>query len=193
MKILINLLLILAIAGTGYLLFSGINEPIAFKSEQERRKNVVAERLSQIRDAQEIYRAIKGDFAPNFETLQTTLRTDSIPFVQVFEDPEDPTNEDKYVYKTIYTNALDSVTTLGINVDSLPYVPFANNLKFDFYADTMTYQKTIVSVTEVGTRWKNFMGKYGSNRYKKYDDRYEPEAMIKFGDQNSPNLGGNWE
>ncbi len=193
MKYLINVLLLLAILGTGYLLVNGINEPIAFKAEQERRKNVVAERLSQIRDCQEIYRNIHGNFAPDFDSLIMSLKTDSIPFIQVFEDPNDPTNEDKYVYKTIYTNALDSINAMGIKLDSLPYVPFANNLKFEFYADTMTYQKTLVSVTEVGTRWKNFMGKYGNAKYQKYDDRYEPEAMIKFGDQNSPNLSGNWE
>ncbi len=193
MKYLINVLLLLAILGTGYLLVNGINEPIAFKAEQERRKNVVAERLSQIRDCQEIYRNIHGNFAPDFDSLLMSLKTDSIPFIQVFEDPDDPTNEDKYVYKTIYTNALDSINAMGIKLDSLPYVPFANNLKFEFYADTMTYQKTLVSVTEVGTRWKNFMGKYGNAKYQKYDDRYEPEAMIKFGDQNSPNLSGNWE
>lgn len=193
MKYLINILLLLAIVGTAYLLVNGINEPIAFKAEQERRKNVVAERLSQIRDCQEIYRNIHGNFAPTFDSLVMSMKNDSIPFVQVFEDPDDPTNEDKYVYKTIYTNALDSVTAMGIKLDSLPYVPFADNMKFQLYADTMTYQKTLVSVTEVGTQWKNFMGKYADTKYQKYDDRYEPEALIKFGDQNSPNLSGNWE
>lgn len=193
MKYLINLILIAAIIGIGYLLYGGINEPIAFKAEQQARQDVVSSRLTQIRECQEIYRSIKGDFAPDFDTLIMVLRTDSIPFVQVFEDPDDPTNEEKYIYKTIYTNALDSITNLGINLDSIPYVPYAGTTKFDFYSDTMTYQKTLVSVTEVGTRWKTFMGKYADPRFQKYDDRYEPEAMIKFGDQNSPNLSGNWE
>lgn len=193
MKYLINLLLVLAIIGIAYLLVNGINEPIAFKAEQEKRKNVVAERLTQIRDCQELYRAIHGEFAPSFDSLILVLKTDSIPFTQVFEDPEDPTNEDKYIYKTIYTNAQDSVNALGINLDSISYVPYTNNTKFDFYSDTMTYQKTLVSVTEVGTRWKNFMGKYADPKFQKYDDRYQPEAMMKFGDQNSPNLSGNWE
>jgi len=193
MKYLINLLLIAAIFGIGYLLVNGINEPIAFKEAQESRKNVVAERLVQIRECQEMYRTIKGEFAPSFDSLIYVLRTDSIPFVQVFEDPDDPTNEDKYVYKTFYDNALDSINALGINLDSISYVPFAGNTKFDFFADTMTYQKTLVSITEVGTRWKNFMGKYADTRFQKYDDRYFPDAMIKFGDQNSPSLSGNWE
>jgi len=193
MKYLINLLLIAAILGIGYLLVNGINEPIAFKAAQEARKNVVAERLTQIRECQEMYRTIKGEFAPSFDSLIYVLKNDSIPFVQVFEDPDDPTNEDKYVYKTFYDNALDSINSLGINLDSISYVPFAGTKKFDFFADTMTYQKTLVSITEVGTRWKTFMGKYADPRFQKYDDRYQPDAMIKFGDQNSPNLSGNWE
>jgi len=194
MKYIINLILLAAIVVAGYLLYSGINEPIAFNSQKEARKNAVADRLIQIRESQEIYRSITGEFAHNFDTLVQVLKTDSIPFVQVFEDPEDPTNEDKYVYKTLYSNALDSVMAMGINLDSLRYVPYAaSGTTFDFYGDTMTYQKTIVSITEVGTRWKNFMGEYADPRFRKYDQSYDPERMIKFGDRNSPNLSGNWE
>ncbi len=194
MKYIINLILLAAIVVAGYLLYSGINEPIAFNAQKESRKNAVADRLIEIRESQEIYRAITGEFAHNFDTLIQVLKTDSIPFVQVFEDPDDPTNEDKYVYKTLYSNALDSVNAMGIKLDSLKYVPFAKSgVTFDFYGDTMTYQKTIVSVTEVGTRWKNFMGKYADPRFRKYDQSYDPERMIKFGDKNSPNLSGNWE
>jgi len=194
MKYIINIILLVAIVVAGYLLYSGINEPIAFNAQKEARKDAVADRLTQIRESQEVYRSITGAFAHNFDTLIQVLKVDSIPFVQVFEDPEDPTNESKYVYKTLYTNALDSITSMGINLDSLKYVPYASRgTTFDFYGDTMTYQKTIVSVTEVGTRWKNFMGKYSDPKYRKYDQSYDPERMIKFGDRNSPNLGGNWE
>jgi len=194
MKYLINLLLLLAIIGLGYLLYSGINQPIAFKAEMDKRKSAVADKLTSIRDCQEMYRAIHNRFAPSFDSLEYVLRNDSIPFIQVFEDPEDPTNEDKYVYKTIYSSAIDSLTAMGISLDSLRYVPYApRGTEFEFYADTLTYQKTLVSVTEVGTRWKNFMGKYADPSYARYDKSYNPEKMIKFGDQNSPNLSGNWE
>ncbi|NNE27785.1 MAG: hypothetical protein HKN09_13145 [Saprospiraceae bacterium] len=57
----------------------------------------------------------------------------------------------------------------------------------------MTYQSTLVSVVEVGTRWKEFMGEYGSIRYAKYDNSYDPNRMLKFGDMSAPNLTGNWE
>lgn len=194
MKYLINLLLLAGIVGLTYLLITGIREPIAFQAEKNARKTAVADRLSQIRTSQEMFRSIKGNFATNFDELITTLKTDSIPFIQVFEDPDDPTNEDKYVYKTIYSNALDSIGQLGINLDEMKYVPYTDkNVQFDFFGDTLTYQKTLVSVTEVGTRWKNFMGEFADQRFTKYDKSYNPDAMIKFGDRNTPNVSGNWE
>ena len=41
--------------------------------------------------------------------------------------------------------------------------------------------------------WKVFMGKYAGKRFKKYDDRYNPNAIMKFGDLGKPTVAGNWE
>ena len=78
-------------------------------------------------------------------------------------------------------------------MDSLRYVPYTDGKAFEIAADTMTYQSTLVNIVEVGTRWKNFMGKYASTNYSKYDNSYDPNRMLKFGDMNAPNLAGNWE
>jgi len=110
------------------------------------------------------------------------------------EDPDDPTNADKFTKLVTYTPARDSIAGLGLgNVDSLKYVPFSGGKLFNIDADTLTYQSTLVSVTEVFTRWEDFMGKYASPRYSKYDSGYEPKAKLKFGDMSKPNLGGNCE
>jgi hypothetical protein len=66
-------------------------------------------------------------------------------------------------------------------------------MTFDIAADTIEYQKTTVSVVEVGTKWKNFMGKFADPKYGKYDSRYDPNGTIKFGDMLKPNISGNWE
>lgn len=193
MKAIINILILLAIIGLSYLLVSGIQEPIVFKNAFDERKAVVAERLNDIKTCQEIYRDITGRFAHSFDTLTQVLTVDSIPFQQVFGDESDPDNEDKFIYKTVYTSAIDSVKNLGISLDSLRFVPYSNSVEFDIAADTMTYQKTLVPVCEVGTRYKEFMGKYANAKYQKYDDRYDPAARMKFGDMSSPNLSGNWD
>lgn len=193
MKYIINLLVIAVIGFLGYALYTGIREPIEFRTEKEIRKNVIVERLQKIRTAQEMHREIKGVFANSFDELKRVLTTDSIPFYQILEDPSDPDNPDKFIRNIIYTSAADSIRGLGINLDDLRFVPYANEgTEFTMMSDTTTYQKTLVPVMECMTRWKDFMGQYADSRFKQYDDTYDPEKKIGFGSMSSPNLEGNW-
>lgn len=194
MKIVINLLLVLAIAALGYLLYANIQEPIAFKAERTKRENAVTTKLKQIRTAQELYRNITGEFAGNFDTLAKVLRTENFVVVNVSGDPDDPNfDPEDLVYDTTLIPAIDSINALGYNLDSLRFVPFSGGMTFDIQADTLIYQKTKVQVVEVGTRVKNFMGKYADPNYAKYDNLYDPNKLLKFGDMNKPNTSGNWE
>jgi len=193
MRYVVNIILVLLIALLAYMLYSSIKEPIAFGETKDYRKGKVVSKLETIRKAQEIFRTIKGDFAPTFDSLSYVLRNDSIPFEKIIGDPDDPTNADKFQRFVTYSPAIDSINALGINLDSLRFIPFGGGKTFDIAADTIEYQKTTVSVVEVGTKWKNFMGKYGDPKYGKYDSRYDPNKTIKFGDMFKPNISGNWE
>jgi len=194
MKTVINVVLLLLICLLGYMLYSSIKEPIAFGEAKSKRKTAVVDKLQTIRKAQEVHRWIKGDFASSFDSLEYVLKYDSIPTIKLVEDPNDPTNPEKFQKIVTYTSAKDSVASMGITqIDSLRYVPYTNGVTFDIQADTLTYQQTLVSVVEVGTKWANFMGKFADPKYAKYDSGYEPNSTIKFGDMNKPNLAGNWE
>lgn len=199
MRLIINLILVAVVALLGYLLFFGIKEPIAFGDAKKERLEAVTNRLKQIRFAQEFHRDITGKFANSFDSLQYVLRTDSFTIVKIEGDPDDPNAE----FTRIETKkpAIDSIKTLfadpdskvKIVLDSLPFVPYGNGARFSIQADTLTYQKTLVNVTEVGTQWKTFMGQYADKKYQRYDNLYFPENLVKFGDMSGPNLGGNWE
>ncbi|MCB0643464.1 MAG: hypothetical protein KDC44_17565 [Phaeodactylibacter sp.] len=193
MRLVINLVLIAATLFLVWVLYKSIEEPIAFKNERERRELAVIEKLQEIRSAQEAYRSITGLFAPDFDTLSLVLKTGQFKIIQVFGDPDDPTNTEAIRYDTLYRPAIDSIRSLGINLDSLRFVPFGKGETFRIAADTLTYQKTLVEVVEVGTPRKTFMGRFADTRYQKYDNSYDPNSIIKFGDMNSPNLSGNWE
>jgi len=111
-------------------------------------------------------------------------------------DPDDPSNLDLVRYDTIRKNALDSLANAGLSLATLENmctVPYSDGVQFEMTADTLTYQKTLVNVIEVGILRKHFMGDYASPKYKKYDDKYDPYSRMKFGSLESPNLGGNWE
>ncbi len=194
MKYIINIVIVALIAFLGYMLYNAISEPIKFQAEKQKRSRAVGDRLKEIRTAQEIYRDIKGDFAGSFDSLSYVLKNDSIPFIRLESDPEDPENEEKFTKIITYSSAKDSIRSLGINVDSLRYVPFASmGTEFEIDADTLTYQSTLVNVVEVGTKWRSFMGKYADPGYSKYDHTYDPNKKMKFGDLGKPSLSGNWE
>ena len=195
MKIVINLLLVALIIFLGYLLYANIKEPIEFKRIKTQREIAVVDKLKEIRQAQEHYRSITGIFADNFDTLAHVLETGQFMIVNVQGDPDDPNFDiSQITYDTAYFPSLDSMNSLGINLDSLRYVPFApDGTTFDIQADTIEYQKTLVPVVEVGVRRALFMGQYGDERFAKYDKNYEPNARIKFGDMYAPNTSGNWE
>ncbi len=191
MRIAIGLVLLLLNVFLGYTLYKNIQEPIAFAGVKKERSKTVANRLENIRTAQEIYRTITGEFAPNFDTLAQVLTIDSIPFVSTANDPKNP---GEFIETTTYSMAIDSINALEIDLEELRYVPYTDNSKeFAIDADTMTYQQTLVSVVQVGTRWKEFMGKYADPKYSKYDNSYNPDNLLKFGDMNAPNVSGNWD
>ena len=64
---------------------------------------------------------------------------------------------------------------------------------FNLYADTAEYQQVSVNVIEVGTQYKSFMGPYADPAFARYDNSYDPNKVIKFGDRTTPNTAGNWE
>ena len=193
MRLVINLILVAIIVGLGYVLVDSIREPIQFRAEKAKRETAVKDKLMRIRTAQEMYRGITGYFAPTFDTLKEVLSTRDFALVKVIGDPDDPDNPEAITYDTTFKPAIDSVRRLGIGLDSLEYVPFGDGAKFNIQADTITYQQTNVSVVEVGTSRKAFMGKWGDPKYRKYDDRYDPGKPMKFGNMNAPNTSGNWE
>ncbi len=193
MKTIINVILVLITVFLLWVLYRSIEEPIKFEKERNRRELAVISKLQQIRTAQELYRGITGTFAPNFDTLRYVLEHGQFQIVQVFGDPDDPENADAVRYDTILKPAIDSVRVLGIDLAALSKVPFSDTAHFEIFADTITYQSTLVPVVEVGVPRYVFMGKYGDPSYAKYDKNYDPNAYLMFGDRNAPNLSGNWE
>ena len=193
MRLIINLVLFALTIGLVWVLYSTISEPIEFKAVKDARRDAVVDRLVMVRNAQELYRDITGEFAADFDTLDQVLREGKVMLISVYGDPDDPSNTDAIRYDTTYTPAIQNAKEAGIVLDSLPYIPYSSGQKFDIQADTLTYQKTLVNVVQVGTRWKNFMGAYADGRFARYDNSYDPNKTIKFGNMNAPNTSGNWE
>lgn len=195
MKIVINLVLVAVAAFLGWQLYSSIKDPITFMDELAIREEAVSSRLKQVRDAQSVYRDVSGgEYAKSWDELENTLRNGNIPVVSIFGDPDDPNfNPEDLRMDTTLIPAIDTVRALGINIDSLRYIPYSGGETFDLYADTVTYQKALVNVVQVGAPYKKFMGPFASERYKRYINTYDPGATMMFGSRSKPTLSGNWE
>ncbi|TAK33617.1 MAG: hypothetical protein EPO28_17105 [Saprospiraceae bacterium] len=192
-RVIFNALMFLLILFLGYILYVQIQEPIAFQGEKARRELAVVDKLIEIRKAQEAYRGVYGKFASNFGELKSGLENGKFTIIQVYGDPDDPTNTEAVRYDTTYKAAIDSVRTMGLNLDEIGLVPFGNGAEFEIHADTTTYQSALVDVVEVGIPYGAFMGKFADPKFKKYDERFDPTKRIKFGDLNKPILTGSWE
>lgn len=194
MRLVLNIVLLLIAAALGYALYQSIEEPIAFGDERVRRTDAVVDRLKDIRTAQQLYREAEGTdgFAKSFDELTRVLREGRLPIVSVFGDPDDPNFDGEIRYDTIYKAAYDSIQTLDINLDSLQYVPFGGGT-FEIFADTTRYQQTLVDVVEVKTTYRDFMGPFADERFRRYDQSYDPSKTLKFGNRSTPSLSGNWE
>ncbi len=199
MKIAINLFLLLAAVVLGYLVVQSVKEPIEFQKEKHYRERAVISQLEFIREVQLAYRDIKGQFASDWDTLRHVLATDSFMIIRVFED-ETADHEEGLVFDTTYVKAADSLKAMGWVLDSLEYVPYSDGVKFDLDAGLIEYQATEVAVVEVRVRVADFMGPYAGRRvgnqykskYTRYDNEYNPNAYVAFGDMTRPTTAGNW-
>ena len=192
MRFLINIVLLAAVVGLSYLLYTSIAEPIQFRTEWTDRERTVKTKLEQIRDAQIAFKGIVGEYAGSFDTLEEVLKTGTFEIVSVIGDPDDPNAVLTRV--TTSVNALDSMKTLGINLDSLRYVPYTNGQEFDIEARVLPEFQNAknIPVVRVGVKISDYMGKWGSNEFKKYDNFYDPNKRTQFGDLNKPSTNGNW-
>lgn len=187
-------LLFLVLAGVlAFFLYKSIEEPIAFANVRSERDAAVSEKLEMIRDAQEVYRDITGVFAPRFDTLKQVLTEGQAMQIIVNGDPDDPNFTGEITYDTTYIPASQLVAEREIVLDGIEKVPFGDGAVFDIEAKTIPYQSTTVPVVQVGVRKKVYMGEYADARFQQYDQSYEPNKPMKFGDLNKPTLTGSWQ
>ncbi len=194
MRTLFSLLFLVLAFVLAFLLYKSIEEPIAFNAERSTRIDAVSAKLEMIRSAQEVYRDITGAYAPDFDTLKQVLMEGRLMSIRVVGDPDDPNFTGEITYDTSYIAARDTIGGLGIVLDDLEVVPYTDGkVNFDIDAKMIEYQSTNVAVVQVGVRQKEFMGQYADARYQRYDQTYEPNAPIKFGDLTKPTLAGSWQ
>lgn len=193
MRTLFSLLFLVLAFVLAFLLYKSIEEPIAFNAERATRTDAVSAKLEMIRDAQDLYRDITGQYAANFDTLKEVLTNGELLSIRVVGDA-DAVDGGEVTYDTTYIAARDTAAGLGIVLEDMETVPYTDGkVKFDIDAKEIEYQSTNVPVVQVGVRQSAFMGKFGDKKFQRYDQSYDPTKPIKFGDLTKPTLSGSWQ
>lgn len=194
MKIAVRAVLLVVALVLAYLVYDGIMSKIEFKELAQSRKDVVIERLSQIREAQKAFKQVKGRYANNFPELIHFIENDSIPIIKAIGTVPDTLTAAKAVELGIVSRdttmvpAKTNVFNAEFQTDSLQYIPFSGGQKFEMKADIIEKNKVNVSVFMASAPYSTF--------YKGLETRNENvdlDDKLQVGSLTEPVISGNWE
>ncbi len=201
MKTAIKIALPLVIIVLCYLVYNSIAGKIRFEKETKHRRDLVIERLKDIRLAQLAYKSVKGKYADDFRALLDFVSNDSFPVIKALGTVPDTLTEGDAVRMglvtrdTIYVNVKDSLFSSNYLKDhlgpflitSLPYIPFGKGEKFVMQAGEIEKGKVIVNVFEAFASYEFiYNGLYTQN------EGIDLKDGLKVGSMTDPSTSGNW-
>ncbi len=209
MKTVIQIVLIIAIIGLGYLCFDSINSVIRFNRIYKMRTEVNIQKLKDIRTAQVAYKSQFEKYTGSFDTLINFVKNDSLKLVKKEGSLSDSLLAEGWTEKkalsvglikrdTLLVSVLDSLFGKKFQIDSLKYVPFVDNEEYEMGAG--------VVVTGSGVSVEVFEAKVHNNIFLEGLDKQEiinlnDKALklerypgLKVGSlDETNNNAGNWE
>lgn len=193
MKIVIQIVLVIAAAVLAYLIYDGVQDKIIFKKKAQQRREVVQERLMEIVTAQKEFKNQKGKYAANFPELENFLNNDSLVIVKAIGTVPDSLTESEAVEQGIVIRDTNLVPAKSIyegkdvNIDSLKYIPFSESNTFKMQAGMIEKNKVKVSVFEASAKFEDvYRGLNTKNEAVNLDD------VLKVGSMTEPITTGNW-
>lgn len=206
MKLVLNILLILASAGLIYLLVESIRKPINFTETRELREVEVRERLKQTAELQKIYKSLNDKYAVSYDSLKHSLMNDTFLVSQVIGDKYDTntvvtTVQVKIPAKDSLKGFIKNSARPDASVEEyfayLSTVPFAKAEGTKFYIKTSEAivegtDSMMTSTFEAGTTIGTYMWEFDSASHVIYDPDYNPNNLRKVGDLYKPSTNGNW-
>lgn len=211
---LIQTVLVLGILVLVVFIFRSIMRPEKFLVMAESRKEVVVEKLKDIRTAQIAYKNVKGSYAPNFDLLVDFLENGKMPIVAKIGVVPDTLTEAQAIKAGIVkrdTVLVDAFTEVfkdkpNLNISKLPFIPFSNNEKFHMDADTIERGNIKVPVfiviapknaylegIEDDPKLKGFVNKILFTGIEKQFIKQEKYKDLILGSLDDPSTNGNWE
>lgn len=198
MKLVIQLVLIVASAFMGYLIYDSIDSKIELEKEVRLRKSIVIERLEQIKEAQINYKKVRGEYAKSFAQLKDFLENDSLIVVKAIGVVPDSLlgQEAKALAMGIIVRDTSKIAVreelfkdnFQKIVDSLAIIPFSGGAQFSINSGEIEKGKVKVKVFEVTAPYTEiFKGLKTDN------EGIDMTQSLILGSMEEPNINGNWD
>ena len=198
MKLVIQLVLIVASAFMGYLIYDSIDSKIELEKEVRLRKSIVIERLEKIKEAQINYKKVRGEYAKSFDQLKDFLENDSLIVVKAIGVVPDSLlgQEAKALAMGIIVRDTSKIAVreelfkdnFQKVVDSLAIIPFSGGTKFSINSGEIAKGKVKVKVFEVAAPYTEiFKGLKTDN------EGIDMTQSLILGSMTEPSINGNWD
>jgi len=205
MKYLIRVVLLVVIIGLAYLIYNGIQKPIKFKAEHQRRYDIVVENLKDIRTTQIAYKSVYKRFTADFDSLINFVKYDSFPVVKVIGNMDElreiygltesqAIRQGRLVRDTSYVLVRDSLFNSDYYIDSLNIIPFSENKLFVLGArEIETGSKVKVWVFEASALNFEFLAGLDRQLIINLNDKTDFPGLKVGSLEEVNNNAGNWE
>lgn len=198
MKLVIQLVLIVAAGFMGYMIYDSIDSKIELEKEIKYRKGVVIERLENIKEAQINHKKVKGEYAKSFAQLKHFLQNDSLVIVKAIGEVPDSLigQESKALEMGIITRDTTKIPVrqevFKENFDEiladLSVIPFSEGSEFSIDAGEIEKGKVKVKVFEVSAPYTEiFKGMDIKN------EGVDLSEALTVGSMFEPTTNGNWD
>ncbi|MDR0972277.1 MAG: hypothetical protein LBM25_07835 [Bacteroidales bacterium] len=204
----ISILLIIAIIGLAYVVYSSIMRPVKFDREYNKRSAEVINKLKDLRSLQETYKSTYGKFCGNIDSLILFAEVGKVNTVKKFGTIPDSLTESQALKAgiikrdTVAVNPLEKLLeekkfiTNPKNISELKYIPFSNNEPFNLKATIVTKSGVEVPTFEITadifSYTKGMDEQDVVNRKADLEDKNRYPGW-KVGDIDQPITDGNWE
>lgn len=200
---LVNVVLLLLVVLGGYLIYNGIDAPIRFQEEKNKRYEELKKVLDKLRDFQLAHKEIKGKYSKSFDKLFDLVENERFVLTQkrdtVIKYYDNVYRIDKEKEVTLidtlgFIPVKDSLFAKGGDINSLRFVPFSKSgAEFKIQAGILETNGLKVPVFEISTPKTEVLSGMNKDMVRQEEDALDIKGkVIKIGSMTEATVNGNW-
>ncbi len=198
-KNIIQIALFILIIILAYLVYESIMEPVRYNKERNRRREIVINKLKDIRTAQLNYKNVNKEYADSWDKLIDFLKNGKLPVIKkisTLPDSLSEISEEEAIKRgfikvdTTYVNALDSLFghRKDFSLENFSIIPFSDGQQFSLRAGEIEKGHVKVKVFEVVAPNEAYLKGLDKDMINK-----EEKPALILGSMTEASHDGNWE